>query len=34
MAIVIKGDQVVGVVYLEDHAGAEHKQPDPKHARE
>src|SRR5260370_42547537 len=34
MAVVVKGNQFVGVMYFEDDAGADHEQPDPKYARE
>ena len=34
MAVVVEGDQFVGVVNFEQQAGAEHQQPDPEHARE
>jgi len=34
MAIVVKGNQVVGVINLEEYAGADHQQPDPQHAPE
>ena len=34
MAVVVECDQVVGVVNVEHHAGAEHQQPDAKHAGE
>ena len=34
MAVVVEGDQFVGVVNPEQQAGAEHQQPDPEHARE
>ena len=34
MAIVVKGDQPVGVMDVEDHAGAEHEQTDTEYARE
>ena len=34
VAVFIEGDQVVGVVDVEDNAGAEHQQPDTEHPRE
>src|SRR5258708_12449022 len=34
MAVVVKGNQFVGVMYFEDDAGPAHEHPDPKYARE
>src|SRR5258708_1912387 len=34
VAIVVKRNQLVGVVNIEDYAGGEHEQPDPQYARE
>jgi hypothetical protein len=34
MAIVVEGDQLVGVLDSEHHGGQNHQQPDPEHARE
>src|SRR5438270_8380977 len=34
MAVVVKGDQLIGIMDVEDHAGAEHEQADTEYARE
>src|ERR1700686_3005328 len=34
VAVVVKGNEFVGVMNIKDDAGAEHEQPDPQHASE
>ncbi len=34
MPVVVKGNQLVGVMNIKDHGGAEHQEPDPQHTCE